>query len=250
MTTHALFPFDLDLGLGLDTPVIAAYHLVVSLATSLQQLFGAAAAPATTTATVSAIILFTLGVRLCLLPLSLSQVRAERARAALQPQVEALRRKYGNDPMRQQQEIGALYRAEGTSMFAGCLPALAQWPFFLVMYRLFVSVTIGGQQNVLLTQSVLAHNLTGVLAAHGVLGTPFLAFLGVLALLTVLAWWTSRRMPRVLEGGAGTALRLMPYGTVIFAAIVPLAAATYLVTTTAWTAAERALLRRNLAPAA
>jgi YidC/Oxa1 family membrane protein insertase len=44
-------------------------------------------------------------------------------------------------------------------------------------------------------------------------------------------------------------LRLMPYGTVVMAALVPLAAGIYLLTTTTWTAAERALLRREVAPA-
>lgn len=40
--------------------------------------------------------------------------------------------------------------------------------------------------------------------------------------------------------------RLLPYLTVAFAAFVPLAAGLYLLTTTAWTAAERTLLMRRI----
>jgi YidC/Oxa1 family membrane protein insertase len=41
--------------------------------------------------------------------------------------------------------------------------------------------------------------------------------------------------------------RMLPYATVAVAAFVPLAAALYLVTSTAWTLAERALLQRSRA---
>jgi len=47
---------------------------------------------------------------------------------------------------------------------------------------------------------------------------------------------------------AGFLLRILPFATVAFAALVPLAAGLYLLTTTAWAAAERAVFHR-LAPA-
>jgi len=43
-------------------------------------------------------------------------------------------------------------------------------------------------------------------------------------------------------------MRILPFATVAFAALVPLAAGLYLLTTTAWAAAERAVFNR-LAPA-
>jgi YidC/Oxa1 family membrane protein insertase len=42
--------------------------------------------------------------------------------------------------------------------------------------------------------------------------------------------------------------RVLPYITVVIAAFVPLAAGIYLLTTTAWTTAERTLLRRRILP--
>lgn len=224
----------------LDAPVVGAYRLVTELDSVLYPAFGPAS-------TAIAIVLFTMAVRTAMLPFSVSQARAQRVRAALQPRVDELRREHREDPVRRQQEIAALYRAEGTSTFAGCLPALAQWPFFLVMYRLFVSASVAGQQNALL-HAVFGHNLAALAGVYGFLAPQTLLCAGVLVALTGLAWLTSRWMRRnaLLPGSAPAAvLRLMPYGTVVVAALLPFAAAIYLLTTTAWTAAERVLLQRG-----
>ncbi len=42
--------------------------------------------------------------------------------------------------------------------------------------------------------------------------------------------------------------RVMPFATVLMAAVVPLAAGLYLLTTAAWTVTERAVLRRRFRP--
>ena len=104
-------------------PVDLAYHLVCWLAPSAPPLLGGLAAAA-------AIVAFTMLIRLVLLPLSYYAFRGERARSRLLPQVQELQRRHARDPERLQRELAALYRAEGTSMFAGCLPLLLQIPFF------------------------------------------------------------------------------------------------------------------------
>jgi YidC/Oxa1 family membrane protein insertase len=67
--------------------------------------------------------------------------------------------------------------------------------------------------------------------------------------------WAARRSGQAAQPAAarpaavpGWLTRLLPYTTVVIAAIVPLAAGIYLLTTTAWTTAERALLRRRILP--
>jgi YidC/Oxa1 family membrane protein insertase len=60
-----------------------------------------------------------------------------------------------------------------------------------------------------------------------------------------VAWWSARRLATPIA-----LLRLLPYGTVIVAAFVPPAAGLYLLTSTTWTVVERAMLRRDTAPAA
>ncbi|NDU74034.1 membrane protein insertase YidC [Actinomadura sp. DSM 109109] len=202
-------------------------------------------------ATALAIVLFTAGVRLALLPLAVSAAKGERARARLMPKVRALHDRHAGDRQRLQRETAALYEAEGVSPVTGCLPMFAQVPFFMVMYRLFMSATVAGHQNMLLAHTLLAaplgQNWIGVLGG-GLLSPPSLVFLGLFALLAVVAVVTSRRI--TVEGPMGTVARLLPFGTVAVAAFVPLAAGLYMLTSGAWTAAERAVLHRRSAVAA
>ncbi|NBE80522.1 YidC/Oxa1 family membrane protein insertase [Micromonospora rubida] len=228
--------------------VSAAATVVTWLADTLHPLTGGAA-------TAAAIVLFTVAVRLLVSPLTLAQVRGERRRAALAPQVRELQRRHADDPARLQSELLGLYRSAGASPVAGCLPALLQAPFFLIMYRLF-STNEGG---IGLLDERLAGVPLGWHLSDGLTGAAGPLFGVLLAALVALAWWSSRRARRAAaavgtvagtptEGpGAATLGRLvplLPYLTVLVALVVPLAAVLYLVTTTAWTAAEQAVLRR------
>jgi len=232
-------------------PVDAAYHLVFGLTGVLTPVLGGLAA-------VAAIIAFTMAVRLLLMPLSLRALRGQTAQARLAPQLLALRQRHGKQPERMQREMAALYKREGTSMFAGFAPLLLQWPFLSVMYLLFRSPTVGGTANTLLT-----HDLLGVpLGAHWLSGTgPASAqgavFLGLFVLLAGLCW-LSARLGRLMTaqatgtspapgaaGSPGLLVRALPYLTVVIAAFAPLAAGMYLLTTLAWSLAERMLYSRS-----
>jgi len=229
-------------------PVNAAYHVVLALATALSPLLGGLAAAA-------AIILFTAAVRLLLTPLSFRAIKGMDAQARLAPQVQALRKQHADRPEEFQRALAALYRSAGTSVYAGCLPILVQWPFFSVMYLVFRSPVIRGARNVLLT-----HGLIGVpLAGHWLSGAgPFSAhgavFAGLFLVLAGVGWLTARINRGLAAPGAGSAsasgqapailARIAPYLTVAIAAFLPLASGLYLATTTTWTLGERAMLRR------
>ena len=234
----------------LGVPIDAAYHLVCLFAGFLTPLLGGLAAAA-------AIVGFTMAVRLLLLPLSYRATRGLAAQARVAPLAQALRKRHAGQPDRLQRELTALYRAEGTSMFAGCLPLLVQWPAFSVLSLLFRSAQVGGAPNTLLT-----HRLFGApLASYWLGGAgPFSAqgavFAGLFVLLAA-AGWLSARMARRASGPGGPAAasgaqaalaRVLPFATVAIAGFVPLAAGLYLATSTAWTLAERAVLGRSPAP--
>ncbi|GHG50544.1 MULTISPECIES: YidC/Oxa1 family membrane protein insertase [Amycolatopsis] len=210
----------------LDVPVEGAYHLIHTLTGPLS--------------TALAIVVFTLGVRLLLHPLARSAARGERARTALLPEIRALQEKHGSDRERLAAEMTKLQQESGTSLFVGCLPMLLQLPFFMVMYRLFTTATIGGEPNSLLGATLLGTPL----GAHGLAGSP-LVFV-IAAGLAAVAWFSVRMQPAPENPvPGGKLLRLLPYGTVLATLVVPQAAGIYLLTTTAWSAAERALLRRS-----
>lgn len=242
-------------------PVDVAYYLVSWLARVLAPLLGGVAA-------VAAIIVFTMAVRLLVLPLSYFAFRGERARSRLMPRVEELRRRHARQPERLQRELAALYKAEGTGMFAGCLPALLQAPFFSIVYRLFLSRRVHGGPNTLLTHDLLAaplgsHWLSGA-GPFSAQGMVFAVLFGLLALVGVLALRAARRMTVAEPGGSeqsaragqpgeamgamGALAKVTPFVTVVLAAVVPLAAGLYLLTSTSWTLVERVVFRRRFLP--
>lgn len=66
-------------------------------------------------------------------PLSRKSMEASRKMQALQPQIEALKKKY-KDPKELNAKIWELYRREKISPASGCLPMLLQLPFFFALY--------------------------------------------------------------------------------------------------------------------
>ena len=239
----------------LGVPVDAAYHLVSGLTGAFTPVLGGLAAAA-------AIVVFTVAVRLLLMPLSLRALRGQAAQARLAPQLAELRQRFARQPERLQREMSELYRREGTSMFAGFGPLLLQWPFLSVMYLLFRSAQVSGRPNTLLSRDLFGvplgqHWLSGAgpLAAQGAV------FAGLFVLLAALCWLSARLARRLAPapaatvspakgaspaaapagtgGSAGWLLRALPYLTVVIAAFAPLAAGIYLVTSLAWSLAER-----------
>ncbi|GAA4938525.1 YidC/Oxa1 family membrane protein insertase [Streptomonospora halophila] len=234
-------------------PIAAAVGVAYTAVTALTGVLSPVAGPA---AAALAVIALTGLVRLALMPLSVSQVRAEKTRARLAPRMRELQRRHRKDPQRLVTEQRKAYADEGASPLAGCLPALAQLPVFAVLYGVFVSPAAGGGGNELLGHTLggvpLGSALGDVIAGGAGSGwAVFAVLLGVVA----AAAWASRRwltlpaMDAAAESGSPTLpgarmMSFLPFATVAAAAFVPLAAGLYLATTTVWTVAERLVLRR------
>ncbi|MYU53825.1 membrane protein insertase YidC [Streptomyces sp. SID7805] len=213
-----------------------------------------------TAATAVAIVLCTLAVRAALHPLARAAARGERARAALAPQLAELQRKHKGNPERLRKAMADLYATAGASPLAGCLPSLLQLPVFYVMYHLFSNGS-GGLLDHTLLGAPLGGRWYQALADGGLFGPRGLVYLALFALIAAVATWNFRRArataakaPQPAAGAGGglpgmagmtKLLPLLSFGTLITVAVVPLAAALYVVTTTTWTACERALLHRD-----
>ena len=81
-----------------------------------------------------AIIIFTLLMKLLLLPLNLKQTRSMKEMQAIQPELQKLQKKYKNNPEKLNIETMKLYKIYKISPMAGCLPLLLQLP---IIYGLF-----------------------------------------------------------------------------------------------------------------
>ncbi len=82
-----------------------------------------------------AIIALTLVVRLVMLPFNILSFKSSRAMQKIQPQLQALREKYKNDPMRVNKETMALMKEQKANPLSGCLPMLIQIPIFFALWR-------------------------------------------------------------------------------------------------------------------
>lgn len=230
----------------------AAHALITWLIATLDPLVAGAAAAL-------AVVLVTLVVRAALIPASASAVRGEMSRRRLAPQIALLRKRYGSRPEVMQRKTMELYSREKVSPFAGFLPLLIQAPVLSLLYGLFVLPTIGGHANALLTETFLGVPLGSSLAGSisaGASPNQLLVFGALMLVIGVVAWFSRRVTVRYAGDAADDAppamrqlsgiLSWLPFLTVVFAAIVPLAATIYLTVTTAWTLVERQLLRRAL----
>lgn len=83
-----------------------------------------------------AIILFTVIIKLLLLPLSIKQQRTMKKSSELQEKMKAIQFKYKNDPEKMNQEIMNLYKTENMSPFSGCITAIVQFLLLLSIFYL------------------------------------------------------------------------------------------------------------------
>lgn len=82
-----------------------------------------------------ALILFTLVIKLILLPLGLKQQKSMTKMQQIQPKITKLQEKYKNDQQLLSQETMKLYKEYGVSPMGGCLPLLIQLPVLFALYR-------------------------------------------------------------------------------------------------------------------
>jgi YidC/Oxa1 family membrane protein insertase len=88
-----------------------------------------------------AILLVTALIKLVFFPLANKSYASMAKMKVVQPQMQALREKYPDDKVKQQQELMDLYKREKINPLAGCLPIMIQIPVFFALYKvLFVTI--------------------------------------------------------------------------------------------------------------
>jgi YidC/Oxa1 family membrane protein insertase len=82
-----------------------------------------------------AILILTVFVKAVFFPLANKSYAAMSKMKRLQPEMEKLKARYGEDKQRMNQELMQLYRREKVNPAAGCLPILVQIPVFFALYK-------------------------------------------------------------------------------------------------------------------
>lgn len=87
-----------------------------------------------------AVIVFSMLIKLVLLPLDIKSRKSMRAMAALNPKMEELKKRYGKDQEKLNQKMNELYKKNKVNPLSGCLPLLIQLPILYIMFAVMRNV--------------------------------------------------------------------------------------------------------------
>jgi len=199
----------------------------------------------------------------CMLPISLKQARSAAKMQELAPEMQRVKDKFPDDPMKQHAAVQELYKKHNFNPFGGCLLVFFQLPIFIGLYRC-LSVDIDLRDASLLPGIAWASNLAGpdklfywkdwMLAfiadeADGWLGP----FFNVLPLITVALFLVQQKMftPPATDEQTKMQQQMMTYMTVFMGVMfykVPAGLCLYFITSSLWGICERKLLPKSKPP--
>ena len=149
------------------------------------------------------IIALTFLIKALLLPLAYKSYVSMAKMKNLQPEMEKIKEKAGDDKKKLQVEMMALYKKEKVNPAAGCLPILLQIPIFFSLYKvIFVTIELRHEAWIGWIKDLSAPDPSSILNLFGLLpwGTPevgtifALVSLGVLPILLGISMWLQQKL--------------------------------------------------------
>ncbi|MEP4195610.1 MAG: membrane protein insertase YidC [Aliishimia sp.] len=150
-----------------------------------------------------AIIGLTLVIKLLLFPLAYKSYVSMAKMKELQPEMEKIKERAGDDRQKLQTQMMELYKKEKVNPAAGCLPILMQIPIFFSLYKvIFVTIELRHAAWLGPFQDLSAPDPTSLLNLFGLLpfGAPepgsivALIFIGILPLLLGISMWLQQKL--------------------------------------------------------
>jgi YidC/Oxa1 family membrane protein insertase len=150
-----------------------------------------------------AIIALTFIIKAILFPLARKSYVSMARMKELQPEMEKLKERAGDDRQKLQREMMELYKKEKVNPAAGCLPILLQIPIFFSLYKvIFVTIELrhapffGPFQDLSAPDPTSIYNLFGALPWAAPDPGSFLAliFLGILPILLGISMWFQQKL--------------------------------------------------------
>ena len=221
------------------------------------------------------IVLLTMCVRACLVPLTIKQMGSMARLQRLQPQMKEIQNKYKEDKQRQQQEMMKFYRENNVNPLGSCLPLVAQLPVFISLYYMLRQslrddichqVQATYRAHYLLkhphTAAGTLHGLTTACSVHGVSHGANFLFIGDLTskatgltLIVLIVLYVGSQLGSSLVMSAPTMdptqrriMMFMPLIFVLFVIRFPAGLLVYWITTNLWTLAQQYLVKRHIGP--
>ncbi|WP_323041085.1 membrane protein insertase YidC [Gemmobacter sp.] len=150
-----------------------------------------------------AIIALTFLLKALVLPLAYKSYVSMARMKELQPAMEALKERVGDDRQKMQQEMMKLYRDKKVNPAAGCLPILLQIPIFFSLYKvIFVTIELRHAPFFGVFDDLSTPDPTSLFNLFGLLpwGTPeqgtilALVFIGILPILLGITMWLQQKL--------------------------------------------------------
>ncbi len=150
-----------------------------------------------------AIIALTLIIKAILFPLARKSYISMAKMKELQPELEKIKERAGDDRQKLQTEMMGLYKKEKVNPASGCLPILMQIPIFFSLYKvIFVTIELrqaawfGPFQDLSLPDPTSIMNMFGLLPFAAPDPQSFLAliFIGILPILLGISMWIQQKL--------------------------------------------------------
>ena len=209
------------------------------------------------------IIFLTFVIRLIILPLTFKQVKSMQEMKRIQPEIQKLKERYGDDRQRLQQEQMKMFQEHGVNPLSSCLPIVLQFPFFISLFYMLrhdlrLDVCPKGEA----AYQALHHTTATVPCGHipGTTGESFFfipditdkatgAVLVVLIVLYVgsqlvsglITTFTADRTQRIM-------MLALPFVFVSFIINFPAGLIVYWITTNFWTVGQQLAIKKFLPP--
>jgi YidC/Oxa1 family membrane protein insertase len=156
------------------------------------------------------IILLTLLVKLLVYPLTYKMVHSQAKMAALKPQIDAIKKKNGDDQQAVSMETMKLYGEWGVNPMGGCFPIFLQMPIWFALYRFFPASIDFRQAGFLWAKDLSSYDVFFKLP---VMVPGFGNHISMFTLLWVVTtlWYTWYSMKQMDQAMANPAMKYMQY---------------------------------------
>ncbi|QDT63282.1 membrane protein insertase YidC [Calycomorphotria hydatis] len=198
-----------------------------------------------------AIILLTIMVRSCMYPLSKKQAISAARMKELQPKIEELKKKYGDDREKMGRAQMELFAKEGINPIGGCLPILLQLPIFIGLYQaLSNSVDLRMAEFLWVDNLAAPDQLFHFPFTIPLLNTSAFNLLPIIA--AVLMYFQQKLfMPPATSPEQEMQYKMMSFMPIMmgfFFYHVPAGLCVYFISSSLWSVAERKLLEKHRDP--
>lgn len=185
-----------------------------------------------------AIILFTVIIRLLLLPLTLHQQKSMAEMQVVTPLLQEIQTKYADDPQRLNEEMMKFYSEHKFNPLAGCLPMVIQMPVFFALFSV-LRYNVPAEASFLGILPSLSASAGSILSDIGfVAAIPYVIFVILFGVLTFL--------PMYLQGNSNQMTKTMGIVMTVMMLFVgwtsPAGVVLYWVVSSAWGVIQQQLI--------